>query len=173
LVTVFTRSSHIGIEAVMGNADALHLHDVFLAAGTCLLNIAFFFLLFSRLKIAAFDEQTATAQGASPKLLSTLLLLMTALTLTCAFRAVGVILVLALLVAPPIAMRPWTERLSTLILLAALGGALSSIVAVAFSRHMVSVHQIPLSTGGCATVATGLLLVLSLTFRKIRSLMIS
>lgn len=28
LVTLFTRNAHIGVEVVMGNVDALHLHDI-------------------------------------------------------------------------------------------------------------------------------------------------
>src|SRR3989338_2937436 len=139
-VTLFARNLHLEADAVMGNVDALHLNDLKLVGFVALLN----------------------AVG--------LLLFQTVLTLVGAFRAVGVFLVLALLVFPPLAARRLTHNLGRLFFLSPLLGAAASVLAVALSRHLLSVYHLALSTAGLLVFILGclylLLLLPSLTFRK-------
>lgn len=171
LITAFTRDAHIGLEAVLGNADALHPDDlisVYAALSVDFLAVALFFKEF---KIAVFDPQLASILKLRPGFFNYLLMLLCALTAISAFRAVGVILVLAFLVAPVLTARVWTHRLKILLTLSALIGVLCSIAGVALSRHLLSVFQLPLSTGGLVVSLLGLAFVLSLTFRSLKGLM--
>jgi manganese/zinc/iron transport system permease protein len=168
LVTALTRNAHIGIEAITGHVDALHLEDLKLAtitAGANLIAIAVFFHIW---KITAFDEMLSTSLGIPTKLVHYSLMLLTSLTLVSSFRATGVVLVLAFLVGPTLTARLWTKRLIPLVLLGIGIAIFISLIGVALSRHILSIYHIPLSTGGLIVTLIALGFALSVFLRKIR-----
>ncbi len=170
LVTLYTRNMHIGLETVMGNVDALHRDDLKLVFVVMLINLTTFILFFKEFKMVSFDSTLAQSLGVSPAFFSYLLMVLTAFAAVGAFRAVGVLLFLALLVGPVLTARLLTGRLSVLIG-GALGiGVLSALFGVALSRHFISVYQVPLSTSGLVVTLIGLFFVLALLLkiRKIR-----
>ena len=148
LVTVFTRNVHIGTEVIMGNVDALHFHDLKLISIVALLDFVILSVFFKEFKITTFDPSLANSFGISTNIFNYLLMVLVAATSIGAFRAVGVLLVLALLVGPVLIARLLTNNLKLLILLASGIGALCSVIAVALTRHLLSVYQMPLSTSG-------------------------
>lgn len=159
LVTVLTRNAHIGIEAVMGNADALHVSDlewVYLIAAC---NVLLIILFFKEYKITTFDPALAYAMGISPLIFNYLLMTQVSATTITSFRAVGVLLVLAFMTGPVLAGRLFTHHLKILLLLAAGFGCLSVLIGVALTRHIVSVYGIVLSTTG-VVVSTLLLMTI-------------
>ncbi|MBS0603571.1 MAG: metal ABC transporter permease [Verrucomicrobia bacterium] len=162
LVTVFTRNTHLGTEAIMGNVDALHVHDLKLILWIALFDFAVIALLFKEFKITTFDGSFASAQGFSSALFSYLLMVLTSATVIGAFRAVGVLLVLAFLVGPVLTARLFTHRLKKLIILAVAIGVFASIISVALARHLLSVHHLPLSTSGLAATVLGAIYFASL-----------
>ncbi len=166
LVTVFTRNVHLGIEAVMGNVDALHREDLKLIFGIALADLLVVSLFFKEFKITAFDPGLAASQGISPGFFNTLLMVLVAATSIGAFRAVGVLLVLTFLVGLPLTARRLTHRLHLLIPIAAGVGIFCSMVAVALSRHCLSAYQIPLSTAGLVTVMIALAYVFALALKR-------
>jgi manganese/zinc/iron transport system permease protein len=165
LVTVFTRNLHIGIEAVMGNIDALDPHDLKLISLVVGLDLIVVLSCFKEFKVTAFDPALASSLGISPSLFAHLLMLLTAATCIGAFRAVGVLLVLAFLVAPVLMARLCTNHLKTLIVLACGLGILCSTLGVALSRHFLSSYHLPLSTAGLVVTLMGLAYLVILTFR--------
>lgn len=152
IVTIFTRNSHIGIEAVMGNVDALHFDDLKMVSFIVLVNAVIITLFFKEFQLIAFDGALGQSLGFSPSFFNYLLMIQVALTAIAAFRAVGVLLVLALLVGPVLCARLLTNSLRNLILLSAAIGSLCSLFAVALSRHLLSVYQMSLSTAGLVVV---------------------
>ncbi len=170
LVTVFTRNTHLGIEAIMGNVDALHINDLKLVFYVACINIALISLFFKEFKIVAFDSLFAKTRGFSPTLWNYLLMLLTAMSVIGAFRAVGILLVLALLVGPVLTARLFTHRLGKVILLAMIIGIVASFMSVALSRHCLSVYHVPLSTSGMLATLLGLIYALCLLFKKEKSL---
>ena len=162
LVTCFTRNTHIGTEAVMGNVDALHFHDIKLALWILGLDLLLIGVLFKEFKMVAFDSNLASALGFSPALFNYLMMLMTAATSIAAFRAVGVLLVLAFLVGPVLTARLYTHRLKRMMALSVAIAVSCSWLAVALSRHLLTVYHAPLSTAGLLVVLIGGVFVLSL-----------
>lgn len=162
LVTVFTRSSHIGLEAIMGNVDALHFDDLKLVFSLFILNLILVIIFFKRLEISSFDPTLARSFGVSTILFNLLLMLQTAATAISGFRAVGVFLFLALLVAPVLTARFFASSLKTLILLSALIGSVGSIFAVALSRHLLTLYNLPLSTAGIVITTLAFFFLVSL-----------
>lgn len=148
LVTVLTRSAHIGIEAVMGNADALHLDDIRWVYFILLINIVLFLLFFKEFKITTFDPELAKALGFSTTFFNYLLMAQVSITTIGAFRAVGVFLVLAFMTGPALSARLLTHNLNTLLSWAIFLGALASLIGVALTRHILTLYGVALSTSG-------------------------
>lgn len=148
LVTLLTRDAHIGAEVVMGNVDALHLDDCKLILVILGLNILSFILFFKEFKITTFDPGLSRALGISTLFFNYLLMVQVSATAIGAFRAVGVLMVLAFITGPALMARLLTDDLKKLLFLAIFLGCLASIFGVAFSRHLLSVYDVALSTGG-------------------------
>lgn len=91
-------------------------------------NLAFVTLLFKELKLVAFDAALATTMGISAGAVHYLLMSMVAATCVASFEAVGSILVVSMLVTPPATAYLLTDRLSRMLILAALIAAACAIV---------------------------------------------
>lgn len=148
LLTLLTRNAHIGTEVVMGNVDALQIEDCKLVYFILLMNVVLFTLFFKEFKITTFDPPFAKALGYSTVFFNYLLMIQVSATVIGAFRAVGVLMVLAFITGPVLTARFFTHSLNKMIALAVLFGASSSIIGVALSRHLLSVWGLTLSTAG-------------------------
>ena len=166
LITLATRDAHIGTEIVMGNIDSLHLADVKLIIILAVINIVLVALFFKEYTITTFDPGLAKVLGISPLFFNYLLMTQVSATAIGAFRAVGVLMVLAFITGPVLAARLLTHDLKKLIGYAILLGCLTSLIAVAISRHILSVHGIPLSTAGIAVCVIALLYLAVWSIRK-------
>lgn len=148
LVTAFTRNTHIGTEVIMGNIDMVHPDDLKVALFLCVSNALLIFLFFKEYLFTAFDPHFAKLSKISNFAFTYLLMLQTSATVIGGLRAIGVVLILALLVVPPLIARMYTRRVLPMMLLAALISSVSAIVAVALSRHCLTVYGLALSTSG-------------------------
>lgn len=171
LVTLLTRNLHIGLEAVMGNVDALHIDDAKLVGVILLGNLLITFLFFKEYKITTFDPILAKTFGISTLFFHYLLMSQVSATTIGAFRAVGVLMVLAFITGPALTARLLTNSLKNMILLAMLFGALASIIGVALSRHLLTVYGLALSTSGVVVCIIGILFVLALCIQQLRKQM--
>jgi manganese/zinc/iron transport system permease protein len=165
---LLTRNNHIGTELVMGHLDALHVSDLRQVAGVSILNILGSLLLYRGYLISSFDGALARSLGFSSSWLGRLLMAQVALTSIIAFRAVGVVLVVGLLIVPPLIARLWVHRLGQMMILAAAISCTASILAVALSRHLLTVYQMPVSTSGLLVSLLGCFYFLSLAATKFR-----
>jgi manganese/zinc/iron transport system permease protein len=168
LVTLYTRNIHLGVEAVMGNADALQLSDVKTAGFIASLNILTILLFYRQFQIVSFDKNFANALGISSHFFHFFLLLLAATVCVSAFRSVGALLVLAFLVGPYLTARLFSSRLPHLLLLTPLLGIFASLIGVALARHILTVYDLPLSTGGIVVMVIGLFYFLALLFKSLR-----
>ena len=176
LVTLYTRNTHIGLEVVMGNADALHFDDLKIAGLVASGSLLFVLLFYKELKLVCFDSALASTLGFRPALFNYLLMLLTSAAAISAFRAVGVLLFLAFLVGLPVIASLLSNNLHKILMLASIIGVLCSLVSVALARHFLSVYQMPLSTAGLSVSLIGCVFLLTalmqwaarrLTFTKI------
>ncbi len=126
-----------GLEGfIYGRTASMVASDAMLigaAAGAVLLVAA---SLWKELRLLCFDEAFARAQGWPVLLLDAALMLLVIGVTVIGLQAVGLILVVALLVIPAAAARFWTERMSFMTLLAALGGALSAVIGTGLSSAL-------------------------------------
>jgi manganese/zinc/iron transport system permease protein len=113
-------------------------------------------VLFKEFTLISFDEKFAVSIGLPVKLIKTILTSLTVLAVVVGIQAVGVVLMAAMLVTPAAAARFWTDKITTMILLAALIGAISG---VAGSYISYVAHDMP----------TGPWIVLIISFSAILS----
>ena len=113
------------------------------------LNAAFLALFYKELKLTTFDSALAAALGFSPGLLHYLFMALVSITAVGAFDAVGSILVVALMIAPPATAYLLTDRLSVMIGLSAGIGVLSAIAGYWMS------YALDVSIAGSMATMTG------------------
>ena len=106
-------------------------------------------LLYKEFKFLSFDEELARASGLPVQMLSGLLLVLLALTVVLSIKAVGIILVEALLVTPAATAYQLTNRYGVMFLLSWLAGVVSCVVGMALSYYL----QVP-SGAAIVIVAT-------------------
>ncbi len=99
-------------------------------------------LFHKELVLVAFDREMAEAMGLPVWLVDLALLILIAMTIVVSLRAVGNILVVAMLVTPAAAARLWTDRLGVMMALSALFGALGGVIGVFVS------YRTDLAAGG-------------------------
>lgn len=166
-VTLFTRDVHLGVEAVIGNADILQAKDLRLALLLAGLNVLIVSVFFKPFQLASFDRSLAETLGIPCGKFHFLLLFLTAATCIGAFRAVGVLLVLAFLVGPYLTARLFWRRLPQLIFGSCAIGVLVSAAGVALARHLLTVYGCALSTGGLVASLFGLVYGISVLVKKL------
>ncbi len=168
IVTLYLNNVHLGVEAVMGNVDLLSFSDLKLTLLLALLNLFVVCLCFKPLQLISFDANLARTMGVKTSLFHFTLLLLTAATCIGAFRAVGVLLVLAFLVGPFLTARLFCHRLKTLLFFTPLLGIFASISGVGLSRLSLQSLNLPLSTGGLVVVLIGVIYLFSKWIHSIR-----
>jgi manganese/zinc/iron transport system permease protein len=102
-----------------------------------LLNVLFVGVFYKELKLATFDEALAKSLGLRPGLLHYVLMALVSLTAVGAFDAVGAILVVAFFVIPPATAYLLTQRLSRMLGIAAILGALGAYTGYDLARGSI------------------------------------
>ncbi len=169
LVTLLTRNAHIGAEVVLGNVDALHYNDIQLVSVILLINVGLFLLFFKEYQITTFDPKLAAALGISPIFFNYLLMTQVSTTAIGAFRAVGVLMVLAFITGPVLCARLLTNTLKHLLLLAVGIGILASVIGVAISRHLLTEYGLTLSTSGIVVCTIAVFFLITVLTKLIRT----
>lgn len=122
--------------------------------------IVIMLVFWKELKVLVFDEGFAASLGFPIRALDILLTSLLVIAIVLGLQAVGAVLMSAMLVAPAVAARQWTNKLSVMMSLAAGFGALAGVGGTIISS---SASRIP--TGPtivlCATVVVGFSIVLA------------
>ena len=130
-------------------------------------------LLGKELLLRAFDPGAAAAAGYRVVLLDLVLNLAVALVVVAAVRAVGTVLVIALLVVPGAAARLLTDRLAPMFAVAAGIGALAGWLGLAASYEASVGHGLRLASGATVVlvlvVLYGLVAVLGAARTRVRA----
>ncbi len=112
-------------------------------------------VFWKELKLLVFDEGFAASIGFPIRTLDVLLTSLLVVAIVLGLQAVGAVLMSAMLVAPAVAARQWTDRLRLMVFLAACFGALAGVSGTIISS---TVSRLP--TGPtivlCATVVVGI-----------------
>ena len=108
---------------LFGQAAAILASDLWIMGGIGLVALGLVLALWKEFKLVSFDADFARAQGFPVTVLEAMLTIMVALAIVVGLQLVGVVLMVALLIAPAAAARQWTNRLGMMVALSALIGA--------------------------------------------------
>lgn len=112
---------------LFGNVLAVSRGDLVLTAASGAVVVGTIAFLYKELLLWAFDPVMAESVGLPVRRLHYLMLLLTSLTIVAALQAVGIVLVVAMLIAPPATAAMFSDRLHRLILGAVLVGVLTAV----------------------------------------------
>lgn len=113
---------------LFGKAAALVSDDLKTLALLSLALITLVLLFFKEFTLLAFDKAFAQASGLPVQRLELLLTSLTVLAIVVGIRAVGILLMAAMLITPPAAARFWTHHLPKMVFLAAVLGMFAGLV---------------------------------------------
>jgi len=151
---------------LFGQAATLMQRDVAIMAVLCGAALLLTMLFYKELKLLSFDPDFAETAGFSMKRLEALLTLLLVTVVVVGLQTVGVVLIVATLITPAAAARQWTERLGTMMLLAALIGGGAGVVGALISAN---VPKVP--TGPVIVLCSSAVLVLSVFLAPSRGLL--
>lgn len=121
------------------------------AGGLLLLNAGVIGAFYKQFKICAFDPGMAAAVGINVSAMHYLLMALVSITTVGAFESVGAILVVAMLIVPGATAYLLTDRLSRMLLLSVVVGALCSVLG-----YLLAAWLDASIAGAMATVAGGI-----------------
>jgi manganese/zinc/iron transport system permease protein len=140
---------------LFGQAAAILRADLWVMAGVGLAALGVVLALWKEFKLVSFDPEFARVQGLPVFWLEAALTVLVALAIVVGLQLVGVVLMVALLIAPAAAARQWTRSLGAMVVLSALIGAASGA-----GGALVSASVRGLATGPVVVlIATGFVLV--------------
>ena len=144
---------------IYGKTASMLYFDAVLIGATALGSIIVCILLFKEFTLICFDYHYGATQGWPIVRLDFLMMTLAVVVTVIGLQAVGLILVVALLIIPPSAAKFWTHRLSNMLILSGLFGALSGLLGSTFSALMAN-----LPAGAVIVIMAAVVFLFSLAF---------
>ena len=145
---------HILLGNILGITAAQRM-ETFVISGIIIVIIL---LLRRDLMLICFDAAHAKVLAIRALLLNYLLLVLLSLAIVVALKAVGIILVIAMLVTPGSIAHLWTDRFDRMLVIAVLSALFSTILGIFISYHIDG------STGACIVLTQAVIFMISLFF---------
>jgi manganese/zinc/iron transport system permease protein len=166
LIQKLPTASKAGLDKFLfGNAATLLESDVITMIVLGLIVLLLLMLFWKEFKILTFDYDFAKSIGFPVKTLDVFLMSLIVAAIVIGLQTVGVVLMSAMLVAPAAAARQWTDRLSVMVVLASVFGALAGVGGAVTSSLIIH-----LPTGPTIVVYISVIVFVSLLFAPNRGL---
>jgi manganese/zinc/iron transport system permease protein len=166
-IQTMTSGNQGGLQTfIYGQTAAMSVGDARLMGGIALTAVVATFLLFKEFSLVGFNDAFAKVGGWPVAVIDLMMMGLVVIVTVAGLQAVGLILVVATLIIPPVAARFWTERLRTLVILAAVIGGLSgyfgSIVSALLPRK---------PAGSVIVLTSGVFFILSMFLAPARGVL--
>ena len=148
-----------GVNAILfGNVLVVTTEDLVLLILFSIFILGIIYFMKKELFFMTFDEEMASATGLPIRFLSYLFLILISLAIVVSLKAIGAILVFAMIVTPAAAAYQWSYKINRIILLSILFGAFSSFLGLFFS------YELDLPSGATITITVSVVFVISMIF---------
>jgi manganese/zinc/iron transport system permease protein len=161
-----------------GQAATMTDLHVWLYGGLVIAVASIFMLFYKEIQLVTFDRPYALSLGIWVKTLEALLFTLIALTVIIGIRTVGVVLMSAMLIAPPVAARQFTDRLAPLLMLSGMFGLLAGFwgnyLSVEISHSLATTYpglRLTLPTGPTIALTATAWCIIALLFAPQRGLL--
>ncbi len=160
-------AAQAGLESFLfGQAAAILRTDLYVMGGVTFAALALVVLLWKELKAVTFDPVFARTIGLPVLVLEIVLTTMIALAVVVGLQMVGVVLMAAMIIAPAVAARQWTNRLEAMVILSALFGMIAGVFGA-----LVSATARGLATGPLIVLGVSAIVAISLLAAPERGLL--
>ncbi|MDA0379105.1 MAG: metal ABC transporter permease [Bacteroidetes bacterium] len=178
LIARYAGDVHLDVDAVLlgelafapfdrltlGGVD-LGPRSLLVMGGILAMNVLFLSVFFKELKLTTFDAALAASLGFAPAVLQYVFMTVVSVTIVGAFDAVGSILVVALMVAPPSAAYLLTDDLKRMVLLSGAGAVICALGGYWMARGL------DVSIAGSMATVSGLWFLVVLVFAPGRGIL--
>lgn len=152
---------------IFGQAATLVAKDVYLIVGTGLILLLLVVLFWKEMKISIFDKEYAKTLGINSDRIRFFISALIVVNIIIGIQIAGVILITAMIVAPAVAARQWSDKLINVTILSAIFGALSGAVG-----SIVSTIDASLPTGPLIVIVLGFFVIFSLIFSNKKGIIV-
>lgn len=160
-------ANQAGLEKfIFGQASTLLKRDVQIMGILGVVLIGLVIVFWKEFQLVSFDSDYAESLGFSTKRIDILLFTMIVTAIIVGLQTVGVILMSAMLTAPAVAARQWTDKLSIMVILSAIFGAISGVAGTLLSSV---ISKLP--TGPMIVIVISIIVIFSITFAPNRGLL--
>ena len=160
IIQTMSSGQQAGLETyLLGSTAGMLYQDALIIAAGGALAVALTWLLRRPMTLVCFDAEYAAALGYDTRRIDLAIMGLVMAVTVIGLKLVGLILIVALLIIPPVTARFWTERVTAMIWIAGGVGALSGYAGAAISASAPA-----LPTGPIIVLAGAALLAVSLLF---------
>ena len=143
---------------LFGNVLIVTTEDMILLVSISVIIIMIIYFMKKELFFVTFDDEMASATGLPVKLISYIFLILISLAIVVSLKAIGAILVFAMITTPAAAAYQWSYKINRIILLSTLFGAISSFIGLYLS------YLLNLPSGSTITITISVIFVISIIF---------
>jgi len=148
--------------ALFGNLLGVSTPDLWVIAGVLLFTVLVLFFLYKQILFLTFDDEVAPVYGVPTGWIDSLFALVLAATIIASIRIMGVTLIAASLVIPPVIARLLTDRFAYMLPLSSLIGAV-----VAASGMFLS-YYLDVASGASIVLLSAAVFALTLVYVSVR-----
>jgi zinc transport system permease protein len=145
---------------LFGNILAINKAEVSISIALSVILVAVILFFYQELLSITFDEESAKASGIRTERINKILVLLTALTVVLAMKLVGIMLISALLILPPVTALQLARGFKATIVISSLAGITSVILGIAIS------FMANLPTGATIVIINFIFFLSSFTYRR-------
>jgi len=138
---------------IFGQAATMSANDVYFLLIILSVVIVIFFAFWRHFKLYIFNQEFYESLGFSTTIVRFLLNTLVILVVVSGIQSVGVILMSALLIAPGVAARLWSDKLKHIVIIAALFGALSGMFGTIYGTSVPTGPVIVIFASGIVIIS--------------------
>ncbi len=159
-------ASQAGLDSfIFGQAAAMSPNDVTTILIVLLIVFVLIMLFWRHFKLYIFNKEYYHSLGFSMRFINSLLSLITIIIVIISIKSVGVILMSAILIAPAVSSRQWSNNLKTNVILSGIFGGISGFIGTLLSAN---ISKLP--TGPVIVITAALIVLISLFFAPKRGI---
>jgi ABC-type Mn2+/Zn2+ transport system permease subunit len=122
--------------AIFGSVLGVTMADVWIVAGVTLAAVAVVLAFYRKLLFTTFDPEVADVSGVNTARMDALLMLLLSVSILATMKVLGVVLIAAILVIPPVVARMLTNSFGRMLWLSTLVGAGCGFTGMVLSYHL-------------------------------------
>ncbi|MEJ2248315.1 MAG: metal ABC transporter permease [Candidatus Lokiarchaeota archaeon] len=146
------------IAILFGNVLVVTTEDMILLILISIIIFMIIFFMKKELFFITFDDEMAKATGLPVRFITYMLLILISLAIVVSLKAIGAILVLAMITTPAAAAYQWSYKLNRILILSMTFGAISSFIGLYLS------YLLNLPSGSTITITVSVIFVISMIF---------